>query len=288
MKGAIFHQGFNNCLEGMKTAYMYADAFPVMIASWREAFGDPELPFGILSLCTQGTKQTLENYTKMMGNIAPHVREWQYQAFLDLQGKGDKNIGFVSTYDLRRSWFHPQLKRPAGDRIARWALATQYGFQKDLYWQPAILEKVTPVDGFLRVKFDRRVDAVSDGGALEGFAIAGENREFHPAKADSLPVSDNQLDHEGIALSSPMVPKPIHFRYAWGRNPMGNAVSNPDVPLATQRSDDWYFGEVVEDGKLVRHNYRQIPLHYQKLDAKRAIKEAEMVLEKPKEKASEH
>ena len=43
-----------------------------------------------------------------------------------------------------------------------------------------------------------------------------------------------------------MVPEPIHFRYAWGRNPLGNlqATGNKDLPFATQRSDDWKMEEV--------------------------------------------
>ena len=55
----------------------------------------------------------------------------QSQTFLDFYLNGDKQIGFASTYDLRRRWYHPQLKLPAGERIARWALATQYGFGRD-------------------------------------------------------------------------------------------------------------------------------------------------------------
>ncbi len=37
------------------------------------------------------------------------------------------------------------------------------------------------------------------------------------------------------------MPEPIHFRYAWGRNPLANlqVTGNKDLPLATQRSDDW-------------------------------------------------
>ena len=43
-----------------------------------------------------------------------------------------------------------------------------------------------------------------------------------------------------------MVKKPIHYRYAWGRNPLANlqATGNKDLPFATQRSDDWVMEEV--------------------------------------------
>ncbi|MCA9194667.1 MAG: hypothetical protein KDB03_23010, partial [Planctomycetales bacterium] len=128
VKGVIFHQGYNNCFDGSLGAVMYRHIFPKMITAWRATFDDPALPFGIISLCTQGTRQTRDDYVEHMLDAGPYIREAQYQTFLDFYQAGDKNIGYTSTYDLRRRWYHPQLKVPAGERIARWALATQYGF----------------------------------------------------------------------------------------------------------------------------------------------------------------
>ena len=54
------------------------------------------------------------------------IREAQYRTFRDLRDAGDEDIGFVSSFDLRKSWYHPQIKVPAGERAAKWALATQY------------------------------------------------------------------------------------------------------------------------------------------------------------------
>ena len=54
-----------------------------------------------------------------MADAEPYIREAQYKTFLDFYTAGDKNIGIVSTYDLRRRWYHPQLKIPAGERAAR-------------------------------------------------------------------------------------------------------------------------------------------------------------------------
>ena len=139
VKGAIFHQGYNNAFNGSAGVEMYADVFPEMIKAWRQAFNDPGLPFGILSLCTDGYPQTRDDYCEKMFNAGIDLRASQYQTFLNLYNSGDKNIGFASTYDLRRRWYHPQLKLPAGERIARWALATQYGFQKQLEWKPPML-----------------------------------------------------------------------------------------------------------------------------------------------------
>ena len=88
IKGAIFHQGYNNCFNGTEGAIMYRQVFPEMIAAWRKAFRNPEMPFGILSLCTEGTAQSMDNFCEMMANPGPYIREAQYQTFLDLYKQG--------------------------------------------------------------------------------------------------------------------------------------------------------------------------------------------------------
>jgi sialate O-acetylesterase len=257
-----------------------------MITAWRAAFNDPEMPFGVLSLCTDGTKQSLGNYSEMMANPGPWIREAQYQTFLEFFNAGDENIGFVSTYDLKRRWYHPQLKIPAGERIARWALATEYGFGKQLGWKPPMIIEMQAADGNITLRFDTSVGGVDDGGPMEGFAVAGEDRKFHPATIEYLVTGKDdrgrdKKDNKAIVLSSPMVPNPIHYRYAWGRNPMGNiqATGNSDIPLATQRSDEWPLEEAIVDAELKVLEGRQIGATLRTLDQERAIKEATTVLE---------
>lgn len=250
VKGAIFHQGYNNAFEGSVGVEMYRDIFPEMIRAWRVAFNNPEMPFGILSLCTDGYPQTRDDYCEKMFNAGIEIRAAQYQTFLDFHNAGDRNVGFVSTYDLRRRWYHPQLKIPAGERIARWALATQYGFDSQVQWKPPMLVSMEKGDGTLLLKLDTDVSDPQDG-VIEGFAIAGEDRKFHPANvAYAEKGKDNrgriQYDYKQLILTSPMVPTPTQFRYAWGRNPLANlqATGNKDLPFATQRSDDWMMEEV--------------------------------------------
>ena len=292
IKGAIFHQGYNNCFNGTEGARMYRDVFPHMIVAWRQAFEDDQLPFGILSLCTEGTAQTLDNYSEMMANPGPYIREAQYQTFLDLYQPENANVGFVSTYDLRRRWYHPQLKIPAGERIARWALASQYGFGKTLRWKPPMLQSMEVDEGQIVLKFDEPVDAVDDGGPMLGFAVAGADRKFHPAEANHLVTGkDNRgqpkKDNTSVVLTSSMVEKPIHYRYAWGRSPLGNmqAARHSDVPLATQRSDDWPLEAVplgvIEnvDGKLSRAQNSELKQALQQLDIDRRLEQANQLQE---------
>ncbi|MCR9243894.1 MAG: sialate O-acetylesterase [bacterium] len=291
VKGVIFHQGYNNAFDGMPGVAFYREALPEMIRAWRDAFGDPALPFGILSLCTDGYPQTRDNYLEKMLDTGIFLRAAQYRTFLELQRAGDDNIGFASTFDLRRRWYHPQVKLPAGERIARWALATQYGLGRELVWQPPRVVAVDRRDGELVLRLDTAVSDPEDG-AMVGFAIAGEDRRFQPAEVGYVAIGKDgrgrtRFDRKQLVLRSPLVPTPVHYRYAWGRNPLANVqvAGNKDLPLATQRSDDWgpadvpagIFDEVVT-GKMSRAQRNRVLRALREEDRRRRVAEAEAVL----------
>jgi len=286
VRGAIWHQGYNNAMEA-EGSVMYYQAFAKMIDTWRAAFNDPKMPFGIVALCTDGPPQTLDNYLEMMVNEGIYIRQVQYKTFLDLQAAGDKNIGFASSFDMRRNWYHPGLKVPVGERIARWALATQYG-KNNLEWIPPKLTKMSVEEGRIILKLDAQVDTL-ERCPIEGFAIAGEDRRFQPATAEPLLIKKDsrnrpQYDHSTIVLSSPHVARPIHFRYAWGRNPMGNLKSRfgGHIPFATQRSDDWKIFEVpVKFGATASRQTAMDARKALKLDdMERRLKDARAFIEK--------
>lgn len=292
VKGAIFHQGYNNAFDGSVGVDMYSDIFPEMIRAWRTAFNDAEMPFGILSLCTDGYPQTQDDYCEMMFNAGIELRAAQYRTFLDLSNAGDKQIGFVSTYDLRRRWYHPQVKIPAGERIARWALATQYGFDKQVQWKPPMLVSSETRDDSIVLMLDTDVGDPEDG-AIRGFAIAGEDRKFHPAEVAYAEKGKDgrgrvQYDRKQLVLTSPMVREPLHYRYAWGRNPLANlqATGNKDLPFATQRSDDWRMeqvprGVLADDVTLPisRGDRNKIIQALREQDKERRLNQAHLVVE---------
>lgn len=289
VKGALFHQGYNNCFQGSQGARMYADVMPIMVCEWRKAFGDENLPFCILSLCTGGNKQDHTNYLQEMIDVGAYLRDAQYKTFLNLRKAGDENIGFVSTYDLSRRWYHPQLKYPAGERAARWALATQHAYSKILKWEPPSLVEMKAVDGSLHLKFNSQVNNVDDGSYMKGFAIAGEDASFQMAKAEHLMTGKDdrnrpQYDRSVVVLSSPLVPKPVHFRYAWARNPMANVQlpGNTDVPLATLRSDDWDLEDLAQHEGEDKANSRQMRNKMKDEDLKRLKYEAQQLLQESK------
>ena len=291
VKGAIYHQGFNNARAD--AAELYPEVFSGMITAWRAAFRDPGMPFGIISLCTDGSPQTLENYCESMMNFGIQVREAQYKTFLEFHEAGDANVGFASSFDLRHAWYHPQKKIPAGERIARWALATQYGFEGSIHWKPPMVTRMEVVDGTIRLHLDKEVTTEERGEAIVGFAVSGADKKFQPAMAEHLVTGEDgkgkpQHDRRVLVLSSPYVAEPVHYRYAWGRNPMGNlrASGNPQrhIPFATQRSDDWAYWEVphlelAADQRSSRQALEEIRGVLRFIDLERRIKDAERLLE---------
>lgn len=290
VKGAIWHQGYNESAQpnGHK---LYARVFPEMIKAWRSAFNDPAMPFGIITQETQGEPQTLDNFLPHMVDEGNYVREAHYQTFLNLWNAGDKNIGYASCFDLHRAWYHPQIKIPAGERMASWALATQYG--KNIRWLPPQLREVKSQDGKLFLQIDSWVIPFHDG-PIQGFAIAGKDGHFQPAKAEWFDRNAGKSggpdwERSMVVLTSPLVPEPLYFRYAWARNPLENLKSSDNVglPFDTQRNDTWTLADMYEiytgrktkePGVLDGSENRELLMALQAEDRRRRIEEAKALL----------
>jgi sialate O-acetylesterase len=290
VKGAIWHQGYNESAQpnGHK---LYARVFPEMIKAWRAAFNDSTMPFGIITQETQGEPQTLDNFLPDMVDEGIYVREAHYQTFLNLRKAGDKNIGYASCFDLHRAWYHPQIKIPAGERMASWALATQYG--KNIRWLPPQLQEVKTGEGKLVLKFDSWVIPFNDG-PIQGFAIAGKDGRFQPAKAvwfdkNAGKGGDPNWERSMVVLTSPWVPEPLYFRYAWARNPLENLKSSDNVglPFDTQRNDSWSLADMygiytgrkpAAPGVLNGGEMGQLSNALKAEDLKRRIEEAKALL----------
>ncbi|MCU0713690.1 MAG: hypothetical protein MUC43_16650 [Pirellula sp.] len=293
IKGVLWHQGYNEALipNGHK---IYASVFPEMIGAWRTAFHDPDMPFGIITQETQDQPQTLENFLPPMVDEGNYIREVHYQTFLNFRKAGDKNIGYASCFDQHRAWYHPQIKVPVGERIAKWALATQYG--KNIRWLPPQLQEVTAIDGKLFLKLDSWAIPFHDG-PIQGFAIAGQDGRFQPAQAQWLDKNagkgEPNWERSMIVLSNPWVPEPVYFRYAWARNPLENLKSsdNAGLPFDTQRNDTFTLADMYRiytgkntsaEGVLNNAERRELMQTLKAEDLKRRIDEARALLSSQK------
>ena len=243
VKGFIFHQGYNNAL-GDARPNLYEKNLQLMIQEWRRVFRDAALPFGIIELSAGGEPQTLDNFWVQMMDPAPYIREGQLKAYLELS-----KTGFVSAYDEQVNWYHPFKKLELGERMARWALGSEYGY--DFGWKPAVPVSWEVTGKSLTVTFDKEV-ITHDGRPIEGMALAGKDHRFYPADASYVVSGKDDrgrdvTDRLRVVIQSHLVPKPVAARYAWARNPLGNLVNGQHMErvLAVPpfRTDDWDWPE---------------------------------------------
>lgn len=285
VRGAIFNQGFNNALADARPR-LYAKVFNAMIRDWRRTFRDETMPFGVVGLTAGGTPQTLENFELTMLDAGAFLREGQLRAARDLP-----NVGFVCAYDQQVNWYHPFKKVELGERIARWALATQYGLS--IGWQPAACVSVEKADGCIVLTFDRALDT-HDGRPIEGFAVAGHDRHFFPAHAQYRVVGKDErgqdrIDRQKVEVSSEFVPDPVAARYAWARNPLGNLANREHferiIPVPSFRTDTWDWPEAPfsdnRSPEAIEHRAQLNRMRKQAGDwiGERLIRQAEAVLE---------
>jgi sialate O-acetylesterase len=280
VKGIIFHHGYNNALEDSRPK-LYELNFKTLISDWRTTFNDKNLPFGIIEFSAGGEPQTFENYELRMIDPAPSIREAQFRAFTDLP-----NIGYVCSADQQVSWYHPQKKVEAAERMARWALSTQYGF--DLGWEPVVCTGIERLSDRIIVTFSQAVKS-SDDRPIEGFSIAGSDRHFYPATAVYMKTTDENGkpvdDRKRIEVRHSLVTSPLEVRYAWARNPLGNLVNdnNRIIPVPLFRSDNWDYPEApwLPDEYAAHRAYlKNLRKEATEMAKVRIIREAELKLQK--------
>jgi sialate O-acetylesterase len=261
----------------------YALNFKALIKDWRKTFNDKSLPFGIIEFSAGGDPQTLDNFEVRMLDASPYIREGQLNAFRDIP-----NTGFVCSYDQQVNWYHPQKKEEAGERMARWALSTQYGF--NLEWEPAIIKGIERTKDKIIITFNKEVKS-SDDRPIEGFSIAGNDRHFYPAKAGYLKTQNEKgqpvYDKRRIEVSNNLCTNPVEVSYAWARNPLGNLVNSscPIIPVPLFRSDDWEYPEapyLPEEYEAHRSRMKSLRQQAIELARLRIVHEAEIIVNENK------
>ena len=123
-----------------------------------------------------------------------------------------------------------------GERLARWALAKDYG-RKDVAYSGPVYRGMTVSDGAVVLSFDHAEGLTTkDGAALTCFTIAGSDRKFVPAKAE--------IRGQTVVVSSPEVANPTMVRFGWGEFDQPNLVNGAGLPAGPFRTD----GPVLPSG----------------------------------------
>ena len=240
IKGALWYQGESN----VDKAYRYRDLMADMVLDWRSLWGY-DFPFYITQLAG------FRPLTRVAGDDDwAELREAQA-----LAARTVDKVGMACIIDVGEADdIHPVHKQEVGERIARLALARDYG--KKVICDGPKFASYTVGNGFIRVRFsdvagglcvrpsgdyaelrygsagmDSELVRKAESGALSGFQIAGADRVWYWA--------DAVIDGDAVVVSCPDVPHPLAVRYAWGANPVCNLFNSAGLPAWPFRTDDW-------------------------------------------------
>ncbi len=220
IKGAIWYQGEANASR----AYQYRHLFPLMIQHWRDEWGQGDFPFYWVQLAD------FRDEVSEPGDADwAELREAQTMTMSKLPNTGEAVI--IDVGEGRD--IHPRDKRTVAARLARWALAKDYGY--DIRYQSPTYKSMN-VDGSKVILTFDHVGAnglyTFDTREPVGFAIAGSDQKF-------VWASGKIVDANTVEVWSDSVKKPVAVRYAWAHNPVCNVTSREGLPLTPFRTDNW-------------------------------------------------
>lgn len=221
IRGAIWYQGEANAKTGKVP---YDITLPLMIKDWRSRWNE-EFPFLFVQLANFRPASTEP------GNNDPWpLLQDRMRRILETTPK----TGMATINDVGdANDIHPKDKKTPGERLARWALATTYGFSIP---KSGPLYQSSSVEGnAMNIVFNDvgRGLKSRDDQPLRRFEIAGDDKVWHWADAKIT-------NAKTVNVSSPKVPKPVAVRYAWAANPEGaNLVNSEGLPTSVFRTDDW-------------------------------------------------
>ncbi len=218
IRGAIWYQGESNAGR----AYQYRELFPLMIQNWRDDWGQGDFPFYWVQLADYKAEQTLPGDSDWA-----ELREAQTMTMAKLPKTGEAVIIDIG----EGKDIHPKNKQDVGRRLARWALANEYGVSiahRSPRYKSMQVEGNKVTLTFDHVNGFRTFDVAE----AVGFTIAGEDRQWYWAEGKVTGANT-------IEVFATAVPKPVAVRYAWADNPVCNVFSNEGLPLTPFRTDDW-------------------------------------------------
>ena len=224
IKGAIWYQGEANTYNGAE----YGVLFPALIKDWRAKWHQGDFPFLFVQLAGYGSGA---------GRWAA-LREGQTKAL------ALTNTGMAVAIDVGdQKNIHPKNKLPVAQRLALAAEHIAYG--KNLIYQGPTYDSMQADGNRLRVSFKNIGSGLVIDSApplpgqpappipvqLDGFAIAGTNRQWFAATAN--------IQGANVIVANDQVMEPVAVRYAWGDYPPCNLYNKERLPAVPFRTDDW-------------------------------------------------
>ncbi|WP_233200366.1 sialate O-acetylesterase [Blastopirellula marina] len=213
VRGAIWYQGESN--SGVQEDPRdYQHKMRALVQGWRAALDNPTMPVYFVQLPGSGA-----------GAGWPYLREQQRLA-TDLP-----STGMAVTIDLDGPGIHPANKVDVGQRLARWALAKDYGKQIACSGPLFASQQINSDKIVLRF---RHAESGLMAAAKEGLA---EPEETPDAELAHFEISDKtghwrpavaKIEGETVVVSSEEVASPVAVRYAYAVTPENCNLYNRD------------------------------------------------------------
>ncbi|MBI98549.1 MAG: hypothetical protein CMO78_08525, partial [Verrucomicrobiales bacterium] len=239
IRGAIWCQGTSNSGDGR----IYAARMEALMQGWRDAWGTPEMPFYFTQMQCYGSPDP--------DNVGfADIRQVQHLFFKNNR----ENVGMVVQSDLnsaRPQGIHYFNKLHPGMRMARWALAKEYG--KQVAYTGPIFSDYEVNGSKVTVRFERgslfgglmvgskgmakdyrepgkfiEPAVPRPGEKLNHFRLCGADKQWHAAEA--------KIVGDTVVVTSEKVSAPIGVQYAYSAVPENSNLYNraglPATPFA--------------------------------------------------------
>ncbi len=243
LRGVLYYQGEMNGGRGLQ----FRAIMPEVIASWRDAWNRPDLPFLFVQLAAfQEHKKAADAKLDMRAEILsklnreehgfPFVREAQLLTALSVPGSG-----MAVAIDIGDQWdIHPPNKKTVGERLFLLARSKAYG-EKGVACTGPVAREATFENDQVIVTFELEAgtELTARSEPLSGFELAGADRIFHPAEA--------RISGTKVIVKSQAVGQPVMLHYAWAGFPEPGLFDNTGLPASPFRFYDYSRVRVSQD-----------------------------------------
>jgi len=225
IRGVVYYQGEYNAGRAQEFRYL----MPALIASWREAWEQPAMPFLFVQLpgflyhdagkdkkldMDATTLEQLKRNSKYQWVEIRDVQRWVWQ--------NTPRTGMASAIDLGEKYdIHPKNKMPLGGRLLAWARKLAYG--EDVVASGPYPKSYEVKDKSFVITYGCAEGGLTaKDGKLDGFEIAGADGQYHPAQA--------RIEGQSVVASSDQIGEPVHVRYAWEGFPPCSLYNKEGLP----------------------------------------------------------
>ena len=264
IRGAIWCQGTSNSGDGR----IYASRMEALVKGWRDAWEMPEMPFYFTQMQPYGSPDP--------NNVGfADIRQVQHKFFVENRD----HVGMVVQSDINSAnpgGIHYYNKLHPGMRMARWALAKQYG-KKVAYTGP-IYKDYEIKGGKIIVSFEK--DSLFGGLMVGSKGMAKNRRESGMFVEPAKPTPNDKLNHfrlcgndrvwheavaeiqdETVHVWSDKVLKPAGVQYAYSAVPENSNLYNkaglPATPFSVVDGEFIFEEDDLEKAAALKAKYAQ-------------------------------